>query len=649
MKKLLIPLSLMSLALIPTGCNNAGMVNNNVAESLSKNLTEMIETTKKVSNIDENKLIIDELNARTDINRDYNNENVNNARPVYRRNYQNGIVKNWAPYRSTNNTNNVNNASNTRRTSTRNSDRVYRPNNFVNTYNRYNKKTNNTYGGNTPTPYSTNVNKNVYNSTTNSTTNNGVRSTDNYNYPNVNSSSQNYVNDTAGETNRYYTSQYLPRYTDTVATSNSTLTNYLEKIQDLYTICNDTCAASNDLEMLKDELISSCSSCNELLGKVKTGEVTLTKTQIETLNAYNNTLQSCISDLKSCKDCNEDINMINLLKGNFSNNCDTLVAKYLKVLNNIDTNNSYCNNAKCTVSEINNYINSICGQKSVNNGYISRYYYPNYRPNRTPDEYNNGQNSTNNNNNNSSSNATNNQNGLNNNTTNPNATNNQNATSNNQSVTNNGSNPNNNVANNTTSSTSQSNSTSSNLVNNVTRPSTTQNTTNTNNSSNTVNNSNRQNVNQNNNTVNGYTGNQMSRPVIRPNINHPTKDIKPGDLINNNSNANKPMTLPLTDKDYNRTNSSNNTVNNQFVSARPNKSIGSGVSKSVVTYGDRYANVKLATPSPKVEYSAVSIKNDKNTNYLTNAKKNKPMTLEAQANLGPKNVRANSPKTLELI
>ncbi len=315
MKKLLIPLSLMTVTAIATGCSmspKTSISDNNVAKSLSNNLTELVETTKKVKDIDENKLIINELSPNSNINKDYQ---TNNNTSSYK--YNGKWVNNG-------NGSYINNGSYNKQSSINNS------------YNNANSK-----------------------STANS------KSNINNTQVNANTQTNNYVTDGGTLTDRYATPQYNPRYTKVMTSGNASLAGYMEKIQDLYSICNDTCAVSTDLEGLKNELINSCNNCNNLLARVKNGEIKLSTSQIKTLNEYNRTLQSCINDMKSCKDCSEDVNIINTLKGNFSNNCDTLVAKYLKVLNNLDTNSSLCNNARCTVAEINNYISSISGGQNV--------------------------------------------------------------------------------------------------------------------------------------------------------------------------------------------------------------------------------------------------------------------------------------------
>ncbi len=355
MKKLFIPLSLMALTMA-TGCSMTKNNNADITKELSTNISELIETTKKVKNIDETKLMIDDLGSQTDANKDYKtSEKVKNSykAKVIRKLTQDNQTQNSNYYKQKvfRNTNNNNN-SGPLYTRFRGKTIANQQNNSQNLTSESNKNITNN---------SNTINKNVYTNSSNQTT----------------SKTENtYVTDSGKVSDRYYTSRYTPRFSSNEIDNNLMLTNYIEKIQDLYAICNDTCAASYDLESLKSELINTCNNCNRLLGKVKNGEVKLSSQQIKTLGEYNKTLQSCINDLNKCKDCSEDVNIINTLKGNFSNNCDSLVAKYLKVLNNLDTNGSLCNNAQCTVAEINNYISSICGENVKN--YTNRYKFDDY-------------------------------------------------------------------------------------------------------------------------------------------------------------------------------------------------------------------------------------------------------------------------------
>ncbi len=589
MKKLLIPLSLVSLALIPAGCNGNTDNNANVTKALQSSLNEIIATTKKVSNIDENKLVIDELNKSTNINNDYKNNSL------YQKNLSNA----------------------------NNKGKLY-------SY-RYRVKKPYTQAKNVST---NSVNKNLINNTKQ------VNTSDNYNYPDV--TNNNYVTDTANNTNRYYTSKYEPRYTDTFANTNSTLTSYLEKIQDLYTICNDTCLASYDAESLQDELINTCNSCNNLLSKVNSGEITLSQNQLETLSAYNTTLQSCIDDLKSCRDCTEDVNMINALKGNFSNNCDTLVAKYLKVLNNLDTNNSYCNNAKCTVTEINNFINSINGK--ANNTYNSRYYYDNEQKtqNNTQSSQTNLSNTAQSTTASNSAKPT----TSNSNTTNTTANNAKTNTQTNGYKTTNTINQNRPTSSNQAQPTRVNYVTAKNNANTqtattypyysastpTTRPATSTNRTNV--TSSTSNNQTTSNMTYNNqkssatnntqssssatnrqtsanNSLGG--GNMTPPPTKRPH--HITKDIWPEDIANRqNEQANKPMTLPYYHNE-------NDNVNRQ--------------------------NTRN-THTPAKKFVTNTDTTNKNTTYKTSTQKVRPTTFTG-AKIGPQNVRYGQRTNIELI
>lgn len=609
MKKLLIPLSLIGLAMIP-GCTTQN--NANIANTLSKNLTEMIQTAEKVTDIDENKLIITNLNATTDINKDY--ENVNNyQRPIFTRSTTRHMLKNTNT--STNRVSRPNYARSHRLANNNvNSSLQNSKTTFDNNVNRYYRNANNP-----------SVNRQVINNTYKN-----VKNSDNYTYPDITSNQGTYTSDTSTNTNRYYTSKYIPRYTNNVISSNSAITSYLEKIQDLYTICNDTCAASYDLDALREDIINSCNNCDSLLSKVKSGEISLTSDQISTLTAYNNTLQSCINDLKNCKDCSEDVNIINSLKGNFSNNCDTLVAKYLKVLNNLDTNNSLCNNARCTVNEINNYINTICG--NVNNSYSSRYFFEQNNYNNTYDynnqfnyEYNkdyittqdykaNIDNTTSTNNIDNANNSNNSAN---------NTNNNRNAQTNISSQPN-------------TKNTNQSTITKQEQITNK-NSTTTQNSSNTqgNYASNTqtgITNSNSASNAQNSNLTNGSSSNRaQSTKTAYPNTNPYTKDIKDGS-VGSMPKSNRPTNYYGGKTPIN--NQKQVSYDDQIMTlpANPPKQVSSA------------KNVNNSTPSP----TRKSIVNT-NTNYVTDKTITQPKSFSGNMSIGPSEVRANSLRNIELI
>ncbi len=591
MKKLLIPLSLMALTMLPTGCMTKDNTNADIAKSLSNSITEVMESAKKVADIDENKLAINELNGKTNLNKDYTKDNSTYKNRTIRK-----LVKN-----------NKNGANNSYQKST-----TFTQNN-INNGSVYSK-----YVGNNGA-----YNKNSVNTATQSN----------------NTQNNNFVSDSGHNTYKYSTAEYNPRFTNT--NQNVALTNYMEKIQDLYAICNDTCAASSDLDGLKDELINTCNNCNNLLKKVQNGEVKLTQEQQNTLCEYNKTLQSCIDDLNSCRSCSEDVNIINTLKGNFSNNCDTLVAKYLKVLNNLDINGSYCNNAQCTVAEINNYISGICGE-SVNN-YVSRYRFDSYAVEDNTKK---------------------------------------------QDSSNSASSSQNNNINNTTNNTQQNNNTSNNAQNSAknnqyTKPETESQTKQ--NATNAQNNSQNQVVTNQQKTYQNTPSKQVT-PVYTQS-NKTTQNSSTQKVVNNKPNANnqnRPTTYPMPRPVNNGVQQNTNTQPKQNVyggsapkttpeydtpnrhpltkdiKQNPNKqavnSQNSKTADEVVTYNNRYNDYfAVSTPSPKSQYSGVSAKNnstDTNTSYRADSKKvySRPSFTNHQIMFGPKDVRANNKvMTLEEI
>ena len=341
MKKFLFIIPMMFAAVSMVGCNGENTETNNMTKQIDNSINNVINSTRRIKTLDNDKLTIEELTQLTNTNNDY--KNVNNS-TKYAQNGTNKVVNN--------STQNINNTQ----------------------YNGIAR------------------NSTLISNTTRDVNNNTINS---------------YVTDGNTATNRYTTAKYEPRFVATTTDTSQKLTNYVERIQDLYNICNDACGANALLGSMKQDLIQSCNNCKNLLSQVKTGKITLTEKELETLDDYCDTIDNCVINLNNCQDCTGDVQLINALKGNFSNNCDSLVAKYLKVINNLDANINICNSAKCSIDELNNYISKLTNKNSTtdsvsnatNNGilknntttYRPKYYYNNTANNSklTPNNQNN--------------------------------------------------------------------------------------------------------------------------------------------------------------------------------------------------------------------------------------------------------------------
>ena len=209
-----------------------------------------------------------------------------------------------------------------------------------------------------------------------------------------NSSSQNYVQDNNMPSYRTSTATYNPRYI-TSTSDNQRAINYVENISNLYTICDDTCYANQLLEQNKQNLIDNCNEILKSLECLKNKELTTEQNNI--IKEYCTVIGKCIDNINTnCLNTTvNDAKAINELKSDITNNYDKLSTKYLKVLNNIDSNIAVFNQTNATVSYIKDYINSLCSNSTNTNNQTNSTTQQQVITNKTTDTDNNQNNTTN--------------------------------------------------------------------------------------------------------------------------------------------------------------------------------------------------------------------------------------------------------------
>ena len=180
------------------------------------------------------------------------------------------------------------------------------------------------------------------------------------------SSTQDYVQDNNMPSYKTSTATYNPRYI-TSTSDNQRAINYVENISNLYTICDDTCYANQLLEQNKQNLIDNCNEILKSLECLKNKELTTEQNNI--IKEYCTVIGKCIDNINTnCLNTTvNDAKAINELKSDITNNYDKLSTKYLKVLNNIDSNIAIFNQTNATVSYIKDYINNLCSNSTNTN------------------------------------------------------------------------------------------------------------------------------------------------------------------------------------------------------------------------------------------------------------------------------------------
>ncbi len=171
-----------------------------------------------------------------------------------------------------------------------------------------------------------------------------------------------YVSDANVPTYRTSTAYYKPRYGTRLSTDK--LGNYVERVSDLYSICEDTVIANDLFESLKQSLIKDCDSCLSLLDIIK--GLNISKDQCNAVNEYCGVVSGCVNTINNnCTDnAITETSAINNLKNNIGSNTDKLSAKYLKVLDNIDSSMSTITSVQTTINQIKDYLMLLAGKTS---------------------------------------------------------------------------------------------------------------------------------------------------------------------------------------------------------------------------------------------------------------------------------------------
>ncbi len=308
--------------------NSNPRVNRRIANQFINNGNNKIaEITETDSNNTENRQTNVAFENRV------SNKNLNGERPV---NNDTGNIT----------ANSVNNATNTNAEETVNNSRVETNTNLDNNVNKITNEV------------ETSVNQNIENVNQNTTD-----LTDNINN-NLTETRDNNIEKEAGynttaetrdiemEENR---TNYQPRYlSPNTQTDNEHLTNYINKINSLYSMTNDAVEANNTLTYCKENLYSCINELRDLAILMKNGNYKPQSQQITAINNYINDIKTTISRIRSTNgQLNNEVNKINNFdKEGLTTSIDVLSSNYLRILNHIDVRITYLKNALATLEQV---------------------------------------------------------------------------------------------------------------------------------------------------------------------------------------------------------------------------------------------------------------------------------------------------------
>ena len=120
---------------------------------------------------------------------------------------------------------------------------------------------------------------------------------------------------------------------------NTTTNNY--QFSNLTSKSNEACNSCRTFIERKNNLLNNCSTCKNELQNILNNNIQLSAEQIDMLKNYNMSLTNLLNNLKNCKDCKNDINEIQNLN-NQNNNNVLLSNKYSSLTDDLrNSTNSF--------------------------------------------------------------------------------------------------------------------------------------------------------------------------------------------------------------------------------------------------------------------------------------------------------------------
>ena len=151
--------------------------------------------------------------------------------------------------------------------------------------------------------------------------------------------------------------RYTPRYANNYNTevTQTTLNNYLYKVQELYTMTADVVEANNILSSEKEYLLNNINSVKDTNSKMIDGKITPNNQQLIALNNYTQDIRNTIKRIKNSNgQLNNEVNNISTSSSEYglSKSIDIINSNYLKILNHIDARITYFKSAIATLDQL---------------------------------------------------------------------------------------------------------------------------------------------------------------------------------------------------------------------------------------------------------------------------------------------------------
>lgn len=162
--------------------------------------------------------------------------------------------------------------------------------------------------------------------------------------------------DIATNINTYKKANYESRYNANIGYETD-LNNHYQKLNNLCAIQIDTLNCNDKTNSLKTRILANISYLNSLAEQIKSGNINVSDTQAKAVKDLLNNANNFANKINTSKnELKTELKSVSNMKLNYSANVDELSSKYIRLLNSLDTRNSYLQNILSSLLQVENTI-----------------------------------------------------------------------------------------------------------------------------------------------------------------------------------------------------------------------------------------------------------------------------------------------------
>lgn len=150
-------------------------------------------------------------------------------------------------------------------------------------------------------------------------------------------------------------------YNGATFTNSSPMSAYISKLQNLSNVATITISANNQLNYLKDNILSHSSYIKTSCNQIKEKGCEISNGQKNAITDLCNNLIVNLNRINLTKnEITNEINSLTNLKNNYTNNIDQLNSRYTRLLNCLETRTLYYKNILTSMNSVDSILNEIC-------------------------------------------------------------------------------------------------------------------------------------------------------------------------------------------------------------------------------------------------------------------------------------------------